>query len=228
MLTQSLTTESRNITSKSIQNNYFLGILIILFVFLSVINYWVNRLLCNYPDCSFSKPRSKGNITNLQFWNPGVIIALRKVSWDHSIIVLRIKWFSARTDTEPVKHTRWCTKVSFESHKSNDITRVQIPRRFPSQQRSKFSKIQTPFFVSLVSFFFTLSPCPGFHPVASCTSFKFYLIPFSHLSHFTWNYILCSYVPLFVFSPLAYSMRSSTWLFTIVTQAPNKYLLTQK
>lgn len=106
MLTQSLTIESRYITSKSIQNNYFLGISIISFVFLSVINYWVNRLLCNYPDCSFSKPQSKGNITNLQFWNPGVIIALRKVSWNYSVIVLRIKWFSARTDTEPVKYTR--------------------------------------------------------------------------------------------------------------------------
>ena len=57
-------------------------------LFPSVINSWVNILLHNCPDSSFFKPHSNVNITNLKFWNTGVVIALGKGTWDHSIIVL--------------------------------------------------------------------------------------------------------------------------------------------
>lgn len=227
MLTQSLTTESRYITSKSIQNNYFLGILIILFVFLLVINYWVNKLLCNYLDCSFSKPQSKGNITNLQFWNPEVIIALRKVSWDHSIIELRIKWFPARTDTEPVKYTRddapkWVMKAVSQmiSLVSKSLQGFLAGRDQSSPRPRLHSSLRFPFLHTL--------SLPRFSP--GCLLYFIQVLLncfFSSLSLYLKLYFtfICSLV---FFSPPAYSMRSSTWLFTIVTLAPNKYLLTQK
>lgn len=95
ILPQSVTTESRNTASESIQNNYFLGINYFneTFVFLSAINSWVNTLLHICPDCSLCGPQPKVNITNWQFWNPGCMIPLR-VSGDHSIHCLENQMIS--------------------------------------------------------------------------------------------------------------------------------------
>lgn len=168
-------------------------------------------------------------MTNLQFWNPGVFTALRKVSWDRSITVLRIKWISARTDTQPVKYTRdEAPECKFKA--VNQMPSLPCPSLtgFLPAEIKVLRNLTPSGPLSPLSFPPHSLPLPGFHQVAPCTSLKL-LTYFPPVSHLTWSYTSCSYVCWFV--SLLFSLLLQVrhlMLFTTVTLAPNKHLLTQK
>ena len=196
-------------------------------LFPSVINSWVNILLHNCPDCSFFKPYSNVNITNLKFWNTGVVIALGKGTWDHSIIVLRIKWFSSRTDWEPAKHTRDDAPESATEAISQAIHfQVQILTRLPCQPRSKSSRISP------------LSLSPRFPPIHTpSVSWVFIRLSPARHSGFHLLLLMSLTLPEIIFyivhmftcllSLLQHTEGLPFILFTTVIPACNKYLLTQ-
>lgn len=125
-------------------------------------------------------------------------------------------------------YNRWCTWVNPWSHKLGDSLSGANPYKVSLPAKIKVLQDLAPVPLSSVSSH-PYSPCLlGFHQVASCTSFRF--PPTSpHVSHLTWNYILyCSYVYLFAFSPAKHTPWGLPFiLFTTVTPACNKYLLTQ-
>lgn len=196
-------------------------------LFPSVINRWVNILLHNCPDCSFFKPHSNVNTTNLKFWNPRVVITSGKGTWDHSVIVLRIKWFSSRTDWEPAKHTRDDVCESAPEAISQVIHfQGQILTRFPWQPRSKSSRIAPPLSPrvppihtpSVSWLFIRLSP-------ALHSGFHLFLLVSLTLPEITFYLV-------HMFTCLPSLLQHTLWglpfiLFTTVIPACDKYLLTQ-
>lgn len=166
------------------------------------------------PDCSFSKTQSKVNITNLKFGNPGGFIASIKVSYDHSITALRIKWFSARTDTRPVKYTRdGAPEWEFKAINQVPPLPCVILTRFLTS-RDQSPPRSSPLCSSLSAFFPSTNP----RVLSGC------LLHYIQVSNFlifllslnlTWNYISCSYVYWFVF--LLFPLLLQVWHLILLT-----------
>lgn len=171
------------------------------------------------------------SITNLQFWSLGVITALGEVSCDPApISVLRIKWFSARNDTEPVKHPRDDALVS-TCETINQMTSLPRANPYKVAQPAEISILPdwAPVALFLLSFPPYSLPLPGFHQVASCTWFRFPLNRFSSFSlpnlklYFTFICLLVCFL-----SPQGSPWSLASLLFTTVTPAHKKYLLIWK